>query len=57
MDRPDPKPGLQLFKHSEELDPGFCVCLTIVKASAWKNTFEEFKIDLIHGYVTKLFYF
>lgn len=53
MDRPDPKPGLQLFKHSEELDPGFCVCLTVVKASAWKNTFEEFKIDLIHGYVTK----
>lgn len=36
MDRPDPKLGLQLFKQSEELDPGFCVCHTIAKASALK---------------------
>lgn len=56
-DRPDTKAGLQIFKYSEEMDPGFYVYLTKAKASVLKNVFEEFKTDLIHVQITKLYYF
>lgn len=48
-DGPDDKAGFQIFKYSEEMDPGFYVCLTKAKASALKNALEELKTDLIQA--------
>lgn len=40
-DRPDIKAGLQIFKYSEEMDPGFYICLAKAKASAIKKNHKK----------------
>lgn len=56
MDRHNTKPELQVL-NIRGAGPRILCLPTIAKASALKNTFEEFKIDLLHDYVTKVFTF